>query len=616
MHAITAQKGSLYRSHAGRTWRRGHRIRRRVVVTLAVVLVAAVVGAGVWVAVRGFPVRTHLVEAGQSVRELQRRLEAGDVVGARSTLAVLRDQASAARSDTEGLDWRLGGALPGIGADLAAVRTVAAVLDDLSQQVLPAMVDLAGGIDPARLAPSGGRVDVGPLRAAAPRIAALDVAVRAAADRIAAIPTGDLVAPLRTAVDEFAGGLNRLRALTGTVARAAALLPGMLGTSAPRTYLVVFQNLSEVRATGGIAGAFVVLRADRGELRIVDQGMAASVLPMFDRPVLPLDPAMEALYTDRLGIFPADVNATPHFPTAAALLREMYRRRTGTTVDGVFSADPVALSYVLAATGPLTMPEGPALTSGNAVRLLLTEAYARTTSLSDTVDKDAYFATAARTVFDALTRGVADPRAAIGALARAAGERRLLVWSADPAEEAELSGTVLEGALPVHDGTRPVVGVFLNDGTGAKLGYYLTHDASLEVTGCRTDGRRELRLRVTLGSTAPPTGLPAYVLGIGLAGDPYTVRTNVAVYSPAGGAVVDTRLDGAVVPTGAGRERRRGVAVVTVDLRPGQTRTIEASLLTESIPAGGRLTTSLWLTPGVNPWRTNVSSTRDCPGLS
>jgi len=98
----------------------------------------------------------------------------------------------------------------------------------------------------------------------------------------------------------------------------------------------------------------------------------------------------------------------------------------------------------------------------------------------------------------------------------------------------------LEGSLPDREEGGPTtVGVFLNDGSGAKLGYYLTHSAALTGEGCRPDGRRVLRLEINLGSTAPPNGLPADVLGLGLAGDPYTVRTNVMVFSPAGGAIMD-----------------------------------------------------------------------------
>ncbi len=55
-------------------------------------------------------------------------------------------------------------------------------------------------------------------------------------------------------------------------------------------------------------------------------------------------------------------------------------------------------------------------------------------------------------------------------LVKAAGERRLLVWSADPLEQADLAATELAGQLPQTSGT-PTIGVFLNDGTGGEVGY-------------------------------------------------------------------------------------------------------------------------------------------------
>ena len=91
---------------------------------------------------------------------------------------------------------------------------------------------------------------------------------------------------------------------------------------------------------------------------MVGQGTASNDLGGFDSPVLRLDPAMRQLYTDRLGIHPADVNFTPHFPTTAILAREMYRRRSGHVVDGVVATDPVALAYLLRATGPVPLPSG------------------------------------------------------------------------------------------------------------------------------------------------------------------------------------------------------------------------------------------------------------------
>jgi hypothetical protein len=206
-------------------------------------------------------------------------------------------------------------------------------------------------LTPTTLTLRNGRIDLAGLQRAAPALALAHAEVAQARATVAEIATAGLIPPLRSAVAQLQRGLDRAAAVTDTASRATTLLPPMLGADGPRTYLVLFQNLAEVRAAGGMWGAFAVIRADHGSVAMILQGTAAADLKSFDRPVLPLDPAMLALYTDRLGTFPADVNLTPHFPTAAALAREMYRRCTGRTVDGVLATDPVALPCLLRAAG-------------------------------------------------------------------------------------------------------------------------------------------------------------------------------------------------------------------------------------------------------------------------
>jgi hypothetical protein len=370
---------------------------------------------------------------------------------------------------------------------------------------------------------------------------------------------------------------------------------------------MMFQNNAEVRATGGMPGAFIVIEANDGAVKVVDHGSAATAIQSFPAPVVPLDPDAEQLYTDRLATFPADVNLTPDFPTAANLAREMYRIRSGRNVDGVIATDPVALSYLLRATGPVQIPGGAPLIAATAVKTLLSDVYRSTTN----AQQDAYFAGAALAAFHTLTRKQSNPRAVLAELARAAGERRLLVWSARPEEAELIKGTAVAGTLPIDDGTKPTVGVFLNDGTGAKLGYYLTQSAQLTVGGCARDGSRELRLRVTLGSGAPASGLSDSITGLALAGERGTIRTNVMVFSPTGGTVADANLDGAELDFGTGVEHGRSVAVATLDLPPGARSTLNFTVITGPLPAAG-INPRLVTTPMVAPWKTEIGPAGRC----
>jgi hypothetical protein len=565
----------------------------------ALVAGSVLASAAGWVGLAGWRTRGHLTAAADLATSAAADLRSGHTARARATLVALQRQTAAARRRTDDPGWSLASRAPTVGDDLTAVRQVAVAVDDLARRVLPGLLE----IDPATVLPQPGRVDPVALRRTAPRLTAAADAVAQVRSRLGRVTVAGLLPPTRRAVQRLRSEVDRLAEVTAVARVAATLLPPLLGADGPRTYLLVFQNLAEVRATGGLFGAYAAVRVADGRAAIVRQGSMVD-LKAWAEPVLPLDGDTVDLYTDLVGTYPNDVNLTPHFPTAAALFRQMYLLRGGTRVDGVLATDPVVLSYLLRVVGPVEVPHGGRLTADTAVRALLSEAYLR---LPDRA-QDRYFAAAARAVFDALLRRPADPAALAGVLQRALAERRLLFWSARPDEQAVLAGTRLAGDLPDREDT-PTVGVFLNDGSGAKLGYYLTRAAALTVGACRADGRRDLRLRVTLGSTAPRAGLTASVLGLGMSGEPYTLRTLVYVVSPVAGAVVRVRLDGRPAPAGAGLLRGRRVGVLAVDLPPGRTRVIEADLLTPVTRDGA---VDLRLTPGVTPWTTQVEPARTC----
>ncbi|MEH1165853.1 DUF4012 domain-containing protein [Micromonospora sp. CPCC 205539] len=578
--------------------RRRRRARLRRALLGALVVGSLLLLTGGWVGFRGWQARAHLLNAAGLARELSAQVVGGDTERAMRTLAALQEQAGAARTATADPGWQLARRTPIAGDDLDAVRLIAVAIDELARQAFPTLLRT----DLTSLVPTEGRLDLARLTAVSAELARVDGAVQRTRRDLAAVPADRLVSQIRQALTDLRDEIDRLAGLTTAAVQGSRLLPPLLGARGARRYLLVSQNLAELRATGGMFGAYALIEAEKGQVRMGGQGSSAS-LGRFTPP-LKLPPETRALWTDLPGIYPADVNLTPHFPTAAALYREMFRRKTGTTVDGVLAVDPVVLSYLLKATGPVMVPGGVPLASEKVVQTLLNESYQRL----NTKQQDEYFAASAAAVFDAFFKKNVNSRVLLSVFDRAITERRILFWSARPEEQRTFGDSRMAGTLPEKD-TVPTVGVFLNDGSGAKLGYYLRPAANVTVGDCRPDGRRELRLRVTLRSTAPKSGLTESVLGLGLAGDPYTVRTLVSVYSPAGGAVLDARLDGTETALGSGTDRRRQVATASVDVGPGAERALEVTILTAKSGAGQA---ELWLTPTASPWTTQVHSAPSC----
>ncbi|MEV4659544.1 DUF4012 domain-containing protein [Micromonospora sp. NPDC049301] len=578
--------------------RRRRRARLRRALLGALVVGSLLLASGGWIGFRGWQARAHLLNAAGLARELSAQVVGGDTDRALRTLAALQEQAGAARAATTDPGWQLGRRTPIAGDDLDAVQQIAVAIDDLARQAFPTLLRM----DLTSLVPTEGRLDLVRLTAASAELSRVDGAVQRTRRDLAAVPGDQLVSQIRQALTDLRGEIDRLAGLTTAADQGARLLPPLLGASGQRRYLLVSQNLAELRATGGMFGAYAMIEAEKGQVRMGQQGSSAS-LGRFT-PAVKLPTEIRALWTDLPGIYPADVNLTPHFPTAAALYREMFRRKTGTTVDGVLAVDPVVLSYLLKATGPVMVPGGVPLASEKVVQTLLNETYQRL----DIREQDEFFTASAAAVFDAFFKKNVNPRVLLSVFDRAITERRILFWSARPEEQRTFGDSRMAGTLPEQD-TVPTVGVFLNDGSGAKLGYYLRPTANLTVSECRPDGRRELRLRVTLRSTAPKSGLSESVLGLGLAGDPYTIRTLVSIFSPAGGSVLEARLDGTEIALGSGTERRRQVATANVEASPGAERVLEVTVLTAKTGVGQA---ELWLTPTASPWTTQVHSAPSC----
>ncbi|MEU4555590.1 DUF4012 domain-containing protein [Micromonospora violae] len=578
--------------------RRRRRARLRRALLGALVVGSLLLATGGWVGFRGWQARAHLLNAAGLARELSAQVVGGDTERGLRTLAALQEQADAARAATADPSWRLARRTPIAGDDLDAVAQIAVAIDELARHAFPNLLRA----DLTSLVPTGGRLDLARLAAVSSQLTEVHESVQRTRQNLAAVPADSLVSQIRQALSDLRDEIDRLASLTTAADQGARLLPPLLGANGPRRYLLVSQNLAELRATGGMFGAYAMIEAENGKVKMGKQGSSAS-LGLF-RPAVKVPAEVQALWTDLPGMYPADVNLSPHFPTAATLYREMFRRKTGTTVDGVLAVDPVVLSYLLKATGPVLVPGGVPLASEKVVQTLLSDSYQNL----DIDQQDAFFAASAASVFDAFFKKNVNPRVLLSAFDRAITERRILFWSARPEEQRTFGGSRMAGTLPEQD-TVPTVGVFLNDGSGAKLGYYLRPTANLTVGECRPDGRRELRLRVTLRSTAPKSGLSKSVLGLGLAGDPYTARTLVSIFSPAGGAVLEARLDGTETALGSGTERRRQVATANVDVGPGTERALEVTVLTAKTGVGQA---ELWLTPTASPWTTQVHSAPSC----
>jgi len=481
-----------------------------------------------------------------------------------------------ARSSTHSLAWNIAAAVPWLGSPFKAGQQISDVVVGLTADVLKPAAKAGAGISPDTLF-ANGRVNLQLLRAKEPALAALSTDATRLDAQATAITKPAFISALGDARTQLQDQTSDIAELFRNTALAARLAPSMMGADGPRTYLVGFQNNAEARGTGGLLGGFGVMQFDNGKpaaetlaSNIAIEGASAAIDlgPEFNEQYAFTNP-----YTDF-----RNSNLSSHFPYAAQIWKSMWEQQSGRRVDGVIITDPVALSYLLGALGPVTMPDGEVITQDNVVELTLSTAYVRFPSQGDREKaRKEYLQAIATEVVKKLTGPIQSPRKLLDALGRAVSERRIAVWSSSPTEQQLLEETPLAYAIP--DDPAPYAAVVINNLAGNKMDYYLKREIEYAADGCDGDIRNST-ITVRLANTADPNKpLPKYVAGAsGL-----SLLPSSPVDSPRGTMVTSVRLvatkdakltsitsGGKPVPAIVHEERGHPTFEVQVAIPPGQ----------------------------------------------
>lgn len=552
----------------------------------------------IWVGVTGALAYNHLsrVQAGAADTLVS---VTADPASAVTQLETLAEETSAARNLTSGPVWSLASLMPWVGPQLAAFHTVTESADDLLTQSFIPLARAAEGVSIENFRPTGGRLDPTALSGLVEPAQAAAGPARDAADAVRNIDRTPLVGVLARAVNKAGDVFTQSATFIDALSRTSQLLPAMLGQDGERRYLVLVQNNAEWRSLGGISGSAILLRTDNGTVSLGTTESATELSRDSRRPVVDLPAEIMEIYGTRPARYFHNLTEIPDFSIDGPLAKEFFAQKTGVSVDGVIAIDPVVLSYILSATGPVTLPDGEKLSSDNVVDLLMNGVYER---YPDPSQQDAFFAASSGAVFQALLDGRGSASGFISALSRAGNEHRLLMWSASVDEQALLAGTTIAGPLPSNDERTARFGLYLNDGTGSKMSYYVTPRASLAWDSCPSSDaatQRQLTLHLDLTNAAPAdaaTSLPTYITGNGAWGTaPGTAKVVGNVYLPGGFALVSAQTTNGASFTQAVFDGRT-VLTFGVDVAPQQSIGVDVVVRGASVATGAEA----FVTPTAN----------------
>ena len=169
---------------------------------------------------------------------------------------------------------------------------------------------------------------------------------------------GDLAEKLRAGQEQLAAAEQSLTEVVDLVNFILSLLGGP-----QKTYLLIFQNNNEARATGGFIGTYGLLSVGNGSMKIERIESIYNLDGQLKEQIAAPGP-LQYFVSPLWGI--RDANWFADFPDASRKILGFLEKETGIAASGVISFTPDVFERLLALTGPVEMPAyGETLTAEN-----------------------------------------------------------------------------------------------------------------------------------------------------------------------------------------------------------------------------------------------------------
>jgi UDP-N-acetylmuramyl pentapeptide phosphotransferase/UDP-N-acetylglucosamine-1-phosphate transferase len=533
----------------------------------------------------------------------------GDTITARGSFDEAARSFSQARDKLDNPLTRTGLGIPFLASNVKAAQTLADIGTDLAN----AGETLTAAVDPDALEVVDGRLPVEEVRKIIPKLEQGAAVLSDARTRLEDLRSDPyLVDQVREAVDKVYGQLARADREAGRTAAAAHLAPAIFGADGDRTYLLVTQNNSESRATGGFIGSYALITAHNGKLHVGDM-IRTNTWNQAVRAATDLSYKAPDDFKRRYGQYRPDttlqnINLSPDFPSVASALMSLAPQAGLPEVDGVLSVDPQGLAALLELTGPVMVEDWPTpIDSGNVVNVTLRDAYAAFANSPERADFLGDVAKAAVDKFTSETRG--KPAQIAKVLGKAAHEGHLDLAFSRPEEQALAVGLNVSGRMePVLS---DAVAVTTSNLAGNKIDYYLDRSVDYRVmvrpNDSRTSAATTASLDVDLHNTAPDSDLPESVIGP-FVPDRFVAGENrvlLSMYSPL--VFVKADVDGVSTSVSPNQERGRNVYSLIQRILSGQTKSTTTKLAGDVDLHGGWYSLQVRAQPTLNPDRMHVS---------
>jgi hypothetical protein len=479
----------------------------------------------------------------------------------------LQSETKAARSQTDGIVWRISTLIPFLGDDFSAVRTAVTALDTMSNAVVPSVSDALNELQQQDIA-SEGTLNAGMISSLADTIAQANTSIQQQSKALENAPEPH-IGQVRDALETGTTLFVKVAEQSDQLAKVASMISQLVDGGEGK-YLIMVQSNAETQAAGGVPGSIGSLEVKDGKISVGEFYSDSEFQVVGD--IDGTEQISQMYIISQFGInYGGDIRlaaASPNFTIVAKYVAGCWNQQSfgaNDTIKGVMSLDPYALQSMLGVLGGVTLSNGVQLDGSNAARYLSNTIYR---DIPDQNEQDAFFKESAQLIMQkAFGSFSADNMLSLVKTMSTLGQQRH-IYNVNFADSGK-SGW--NGELS-SDSQQPETGLFVNEMGWSKMDWYTKRSSVVTKTKVNQDGTTTWHVSYTITNSMDPADVestPEYITGtfptsfferlieegnmsdeerafltavIGKAGQPGTLWHVYVIESPAGGRVSNIKV--------------------------------------------------------------------------
>lgn len=196
-------------------------------------------------------------------------------------------------------------------------------------------------------------IQTGNIKLALPQFKKVANSLRLASHTVDDMDISTIPTEYRDRIEQLKTELPQLNHYLDLFEQIAPALITIAGDEDTKRYLIILQNTTERRGTGGFMGSFIEVTFQNGKLlSAIPKDVYTVDWQQFNRMVAP-----EGLQPYMKGLALRDTNYNPDFYEASKDIRWAYGESKQGSIDGIIAIDQSITPALLALTGPVTLPD-------------------------------------------------------------------------------------------------------------------------------------------------------------------------------------------------------------------------------------------------------------------